>query len=620
MSTPSESDAKGKARAAIKRASASLLSLEPIAAVAPEPPGDASKAPSADGLDSRIAKIKAVSDTLSTNMASYDADFHSKISRIPDYVKLLEDAQSAKDAAKVEKRLAFLEKYVKSVEDENEQQRLDFQTVWSGATAKIDKISKALEDRKYGTPPAVPFIGALRLFATTHSDVDSQAQKGHWQSAMKEFVKLQGAMAEIARSVREFVELAETKLGGYQTVSRASGEGKYPGGDAEKQGFQQAVTAVAAALARAKDREEYGAAYEALGTCDTALSALQKSALATVLRPGVDLGGRATRKQISELLDRDPALLGSARPDQLDALVKGVGSKASSAADKKLVQAAITAKYGPELIGKLGGRYLCRLYGCLGKVPVAHTKENPSLKLINRTRKLFHDGDYADGTINLNVRTKKVYDKAGSAVGAVLFGNQFGFDVLTLHEVGHAVDDKKGFMATKGQDPEFGGWREHKIEEVADKVGEAKEFYKAYPKLERGFLQAYLVAVLNKSDPAKVLAAHAGAPAAKDPLWKRLGNHQAIKTCEAIRLKGSDSGLFDSSDPSDYRIYGRVYQESYEGKWTSYIFEARKKKVSNYQFRAAGEWYAEAYATFFLGKLPNSHPLYRLLQAEAAPG
>ena len=46
-------------------------------------------------------------------------------------------------------------------------------------------------------------------------------------------------------------------------------------------------------------------------------------------------------------------------------------------------------------------------------------------------------------------------------------------------------------------------------------------------------------------------------------------------------------------------IGGRIYQESYAGTWTSYASEARARKVSLYQFRAPGEWFAEAYAAYY---------------------
>ena len=46
---------------------------------------------------------------------------------------------------------------------------------------------------------------------------------------------------------------------------------------------------------------------------------------------------------------------------------------------------------------------------------------------------------------------------------------------------------------------------------------------------------------------------------------------------------------------------GRVYQQSYNraGGWCSYASAARAHKVSQYQFRAPGEWIAEVYATYY---------------------
>jgi hypothetical protein len=58
-----------------------------------------------------------------------------------------------------------------------------------------------------------------------------------------------------------------------------------------------------------------------------------------------------------------------------------------------------------------------------------------------------------------------------------------------------------------------------------------------------------------------------------------------------------------------------VFQQSYDGddNWVSYALSARSSKVTDYQFRADGEWYAEAYAAFFVNKLKDSHPLHALL-------
>jgi hypothetical protein len=44
---------------------------------------------------------------------------------------------------------------------------------------------------------------------------------------------------------------------------------------------------------------------------------------------------------------------------------------------------------------------------------------------------------------------------------------------------------------------------------------------------------------------------------------------------------------------------GRIYQRSYDTRWTAYDRSARAKKVSKYQYRAPGEWFAEAYAAYY---------------------
>ena len=97
-----------------------------------------------------------------------------------------------------------------------------------------------------------------------------------------------------------------------------------------------------------------------------------------------------------------------------------------------------------------------------------------------------------------------------------------------------------------------------------------------------------------------------------------MGKHAAVKCCENNRLQKGDEGLWDGGDSaaSKNAIGDWVFQESYKGDWVSYARSARKQKVSDYQFRADGEWYAEAYAAFFVGKLPKSHPLHVVLETD----
>ena len=63
-------------------------------------------------------------------------------------------------------------------------------------------------------------------------------------------------------------------------------------------------------------------------------------------------------------------------------------------------------------------------------------------------------------------------------------------------------------------------------------------------------------------------------------------------------------------------VDGRVYHQGSPTIWWSYDLAARKIAVSEYQFRAPPEWFAESYAAYYQKRLPSSHPLYDWLEAE----
>ena len=46
-------------------------------------------------------------------------------------------------------------------------------------------------------------------------------------------------------------------------------------------------------------------------------------------------------------------------------------------------------------------------------------------------------------------------------------------------------------------------------------------------------------------------------------------------------------------------VGAKIYQRSYSAQCTSYDVAARAKKVSQYQYRAPGEWFAEAYPAYY---------------------
>ncbi|WP_207478932.1 hypothetical protein [Arenibaculum pallidiluteum] len=90
--------------------------------------------------------------------------------------------------------------------------------------------------------------------------------------------------------------------------------------------------------------------------------------------------------------------------------------------------------------------------------------------------------------------------------------------------------------------------------------------------------------------------------------------HPAVERCRAIR-KASKSKVLYMKGPSEaakVAIGDRVYIESYPGDWWSYSLAKRQEtQVSDYQWRAPGEWFAELYAMYYLGKLAKGHDLYK---------
>ena len=103
-----------------------------------------------------------------------------------------------------------------------------------------------------------------------------------------------------------------------------------------------------------------------------------------------------------------------------------------------------------------------------------------------------------------------------------------------------------------------------------------------------------------------------------DPDFRNMIKHQAISFLKSVRLTGDNDGLWDkgNSGSDKAREGNKVYQESYKNNFVSYLHATRAQKVSNYQFRAPAEWFAELYAMYYLGKLGNSHPAYAWMSTD----
>ena len=106
-------------------------------------------------------------------------------------------------------------------------------------------------------------------------------------------------------------------------------------------------------------------------------------------------------------------------------------------------------------------------------------------------------------------------------------------------------------------------------------------------------------------------------PKNKTPDWKALDKHDATAWCKTVR-DSMGRGLIFKAEAKYQLPDKRVYQQGYPGQWYSYDSAAQSIALTNYQFRAPGEWFAESYAAFYIRPaprlLPQSHPLYKTLE------
>jgi len=542
----------------------------------------------------------------------------------------LEFAQANKALDRVEKDFAAYDKAFAPINDKAKEEYLKLK---AKAQKTIDALGPAVAADRFGSPPHEYFKGVVKLYQETTSEMARGERQNDYPAArnaarnLDKFVPqfLDTGFGELKKDWAARSERAQKMLEGIAA-------GAFPGTDG--QALKTALARATEAMKRtAEPHYEIAAAAATFEPLDREVKAVRSAAVKGLLQGGSKTPKTARAKAIA-LMKHDKDVMNALADEPggkelLDSMVNDLGGKAKDADSKAFVRSAITARFGTKLDDKdLTTKYLPRLYKVLGMVPGSHTLDNPMLKVINRQRtKLETSGDYAPGAGVINLKAPRtgigdalvsfgVWVLPQKLIGKQLPGGVSQFDQLTLHEVGHSVDDKKKFMDGKAGSVTFGGWQTHTVEEVAHFLGDARGFFDDFADLGKPFLKAYLTAVLQKKKKVENEASVTAAlPKGAKPDWKKLAKHAAVDHAENIRLKSESSGLWDRGDSAatQYAIGNSVFQEAYGGKWVSYALSARSAKVTDYQFRADGEWYAEAYAAFFLGKLKSSHPLHPIL-------
>lgn len=166
------------------------------------------------------------------------------------------------------------------------------------------------------------------------------------------------------------------------------------------------------------------------------------------------------------------------------------------------------------------------------------------------------------------------------------------FSWNTLHEVGHAVDDKLGYMKKHGA--RLAGWKVYgaNVAEPARIIAQEFDF-------DADYVAEYMVSTAGRQLP---IPDPKGCAADE---W-----HRRMAECRNfVDRARSENDPWDSASISAACAIGdHTYVESYPGDWARYRTVERKLAVSGYQFRAPGEWFSELYAALCTDRLNAAHP------------
>lgn len=254
---------------------------------------------------------------------------------------------------------------------------------------------------------------------------------------------------------------------------------------------------------------------------------------------------------------------------------------------------------------------LRRCWDVLMMLPASHVENNADLKSLTRYRAGSIEGwasdegeaaiGYGDHAIDTDTEVGDYTDVADPLRGKNLF------DATVRHEIGHRVDPGVG-GSTYCQGDNAGAWQTWDSTDgmaermVTASAGAISTWAQADQKQA---IISCLQGVIEDRAPDEINdrleALDFCVNHASDPDHAtNLTNIKGDNAVRQLRICFSDAGPWQLANGGIALGDGRIYQESYDWpQWVSYKQEARARKMSRYQFRAPGEWFAEVYAAYY---------------------
>jgi hypothetical protein len=254
---------------------------------------------------------------------------------------------------------------------------------------------------------------------------------------------------------------------------------------------------------------------------------------------------------------------------------------------------------------------LRRCWDVLQVLPPEHVENNTDLKSLTRYRSGSIEGwasDRGEAAIGYgpgnNLDTENEVGAFTDAADPLRGKNMF--DATVRHEIGHRVDAGVGGPAYTASD-NGGGWQTWSGSDgmaqrlITASGGKISTWADAG---EKTAIIDCLQHVISDRAPTEINARLEALPfvanhATDAAQQTKLNDIKGDDAVSALRVAFSHQGPWDLPT-GGVKLGDRIFQESYDWpQWVSYKQAARNKKFSRYQFRAPGEWFAEAYATYY---------------------